>query len=128
MIRSALLLVALSSSLLLAACGKENPPAASKPAASVAAKPATSSLVKAAGVADKGWLAKAVADYPLKTCVVSGDEFGGSMGPALDYIFKQVGQPDRLVRFCCADCPDKFEKEPAKFLAMIDAAVAKMKK
>ncbi len=80
-------------------------------------------LVKA-DRADKGWLVKAVADYPLATCVVSGDKFGGSMGPALDYLWQQPGQPDRLVRFCCADCPPQFEKEPAKFLKLIDDAAA----
>ena len=95
-------------------------PAATKPADK--APPTASSLVKAA-IADKGWLAKAVADYPLDTCVVTGEKLT-DMGEPLNYIFKQAGQPDRLVRFCCGDCPPKFEKEPAKFLKMIDEATA----
>jgi hypothetical protein len=110
--------------LLAAGCAKTATPAGT---ASLAGKSALGSLVKA-DRADKGWLAKAVADYPLATCLVSGDKFGGSMGPALDYIWQQSGEPDRLVRFCCADCLPQFEKESAKFLKMIDAASAvKMK-
>jgi hypothetical protein len=96
--------------------------AATKPAG----KAPAAVLVKA-DAADKGWLAKAGADYPLDTCVVSGDKLG-DMGKPLEYIFKQAGQPDRLVRFCCGDCPPKFEKEPAKYLKIIDdAAAAKAK-
>ena len=38
---------------------------------------------------------------------------------------RPAGQPDRLVRFCCNDCLDDFQKTPAKFLAMIDTAKAK---
>ncbi len=77
---------------------------------------------------DAAWLAKAKADYPLKTCVVSDDEFGGSMGKAIDYVYQQAGQPDRLVRFCCKDCRKDFNKEPAKYLKLIDEAAAKAKK
>jgi len=61
------------------------------------------------------------ADYPLATCVVSGEELG-SMGEPFDYVHKAPGQPDRLVRFCCESCVKKFKKDPAKYLAKIDAA------
>jgi hypothetical protein len=50
---------------------------------------------------DAAWLAKAKADYPLKTCVVSDEEIGGKMGEGIDHVYKQEGKPDRLVRFCC---------------------------
>ena len=76
---------------------------------------------------DAAWLAKAQADYPLKTCVVSGEELGG-MGDAIDFVYQQTGQPDRLVRFCCKMCIAKFKKDPAKFLKEIDEAAAKAKK
>ena len=66
-----------------------------------------------------------IAAYPLTTCTVSGDKLGGSMGPAQGYVWRVAGQPDRLVRFCCNDCLDDFQKTPAKFLAMIDTAKAK---
>ena len=59
--------------------------------------------------------------YPLKTCVVSGGKLGG-MGKPVAYVYKQAGQPDRTVMFCCKACIRKFEKEPAKFLARLDAA------
>ena len=83
---------------------------------------------KSPAAPDAAWLAKAKATYPLKTCVVSDKEIGGSMGEGLDYIHKQDGQPDRLVRFCCKDCVDDFKKEPAKYLKLIDEAAAKAKK
>ena len=59
--------------------------------------------------------------YPLKTCVVSGGKLGG-MGQPVEYVSHQAGQPDRTVIFCCRACIKKFEKEPAKFLAKLDAA------
>ncbi len=78
---------------------------------------------------DPVWLAKAIAAYPLDTCVVGGDKLGGDMGPPVNHIFKQAGQPDRLVRFCCQGCVEDFTANPAKFLKMIDdATAAKAKK
>ena len=52
------------------------------------------------------------ADYPMDTCVVSGEKFGDEMGGPIDYV---IGT--RLVRFCCKDCVKMFEKNPAKYLA-----------
>jgi hypothetical protein len=64
--------------------------------------------------------------YPLTTCVVSGEALeGGDMGGPVDYIHKEEGKPDRLVRFCCSGCVKKFKKDPAKYLAKLDAAAAK---
>ena len=60
-------------------------------------------------------------DYPLTTCVVSGGKLGG-MGKPVTYIHKQAGQPDRTVMFCCKACIRKFEKDPAKYLAKLEAA------
>jgi hypothetical protein len=77
---------------------------------------------------DAAWLAKAKAAYPLKACVVSNEEIGGSMGEAIDYVYQQDGKPDRLVRFCCKDCVSDFKKEPAKYLKLIDEAAAQAKK
>ncbi len=73
--------------------------------------------------------AAAVAAYPLTTCVVSGDKLeDGDMGPPINYVYKEAGKPDRLVRLCCKGCIKKFNKEPAKYLKMIDdAAAAKAK-
>ena len=72
------------------------------------------------------WLAKAKAAYPLQTCVVSGDKLEvTSMGAPVDYIHKEAGKADRLVRFCCKDCVKDFKKDPAKYLKKIDDAAAK---
>jgi hypothetical protein len=77
---------------------------------------------------DAAWLAQARSEYPLKICVVSEEEIGGSMGEGIDHVYKQEGQPDRLVRFCCKDCRKDFDKNPAQYLKLIDEAAAKAKK
>ncbi len=59
--------------------------------------------------------------YPMNTCVVSGEELGG-MGDPYVYTYKEAGKPDREVRFCCKMCVGRFEKNPAKYLAKLDAA------
>jgi len=57
--------------------------------------------------------------YPLKTCVVSGEELG------------KMGEPFRLVhkgqeiKLCCKGCEKDFNKEPEKFLQKIAAAKGK---
>ncbi|MCC6680234.1 MAG: hypothetical protein IT445_04955 [Phycisphaeraceae bacterium] len=56
--------------------------------------------------------------YPLDTCVVSGEKLGGDMGEPIDFVFG-----NRLVRFCCSMCVGTFEKNPAKYLEKINAAV-----
>lgn len=73
--------------------------------------------------------AASVAAYPLTTCVVSGDKLeDGDMGPPINYVYKEASKPDRLVRLCCKGCIKKFNKEPAKYLKIIDdAAAAKAK-
>jgi YHS domain-containing protein len=75
---------------------------------------------------DAAWAAKARAAYPLKVCLTS-DEKLGSMGDNAEYIYREKGKPDRLIVFCCDGCEDDFKKEPAKYLAKLDAA-AKQKK
>lgn len=90
----------------------------------------TGTLIKAdaAGVSAE-WLAKAKAEYPLNTCMVSEDKLEeGDMGPPQDMVYRQEGHPDRLVRLCCNHCVRDFKKDPAKYLKMIDdAAAAKAK-
>ncbi|QDU82929.1 YHS domain protein [Planctomycetes bacterium Pla163] len=55
--------------------------------------------------------------YPLTDCVVTGEELGGAMGAPTEFV---IG--NRLVRLCCKGCVRKVRKDPARFLAMIDAA------
>lgn len=96
-------------------------------AASAHANNKHSSANKPAARADSDSLdvAKAKADYPLKTCVVSGDPLeGGDMGEPIDYVYKEDGKPNRLVRLCCKSCIRDFKKDPAKYLKAIDDAAA----
>jgi hypothetical protein len=59
--------------------------------------------------------------YPLTTCLVSGEALG-SMGETFVHLHKTEGQPDREVRLCCKGCLQKFAKDPAKYIAKLDAA------
>ena len=55
-------------------------------------------------------------DYPLTTCVISGEDLG-SMGPAKNVI---VGST--LVKLCCKGCVSKVAADPAKFIEMVNSA------
>jgi YHS domain-containing protein len=57
--------------------------------------------------------------YPLATCPVSGGKLG-SMGAPFVYVHE-----GREVRFCCKGCLPKFKADPAKYLAKVDATIAK---
>jgi YHS domain-containing protein len=60
--------------------------------------------------------------YPLNTCVVSGEKFGGDHGEP--FVFVHDG---REVKLCCKECKSDFDKETAKFVTKIDAAAKKVK-
>lgn len=98
--------------------------AAQKPAAieSSAASAPAGKLIRVSEK-DAAWAAKERKAYPLTVCVAS-DEDLGSMGDSPEYIYRVAGQRDRLVVFCCEGCEEDFLKEPAKYLAKIDAAKA----
>lgn len=57
--------------------------------------------------------------YPLKTCLVSGEELG------------KMGKPSRIVHegqeilFCCGGCEKDFRKDTAKFMKKIEEAPKK---
>jgi YHS domain-containing protein len=68
---------------------------------------------------DKAIIEKQRPGYPLTECVVGEAELG-SMGEPAEVI---VG--NRLIRYCCIGCHNGMKKEPAKFLAILDAAWAK---
>lgn len=88
-------------------------------AAAEAEQPKKESAATEKKLSDKDVIAQQLPGYPLKTCVVSGEELGG-MGSALDYVHE-----GRLVRFCCKSCISKFKKYPAKYLATLDEAAKK---
>lgn len=64
-------------------------------------------------------------DYPLKTCVVSGEPLNA--GEFITYTHRESGKPDRVVRLCCEGCIEDFRQNPEKFLKKIDAARPKPK-
>lgn len=74
---------------------------------------------------DATWVADQKAKYPTDACVVSEDKLGGDMGKPVDYIYRVEGKPDRLVTFCCKDCVKDFNKDPQKYLKILDEAAAK---
>jgi hypothetical protein len=70
---------------------------------------------------DAEWVVSARKAYPLKTCLTSDEELG-SMGESPEYIYRVEGKPDRLVVFCCDGCNGDFLRDPAPYLAKLDAA------
>jgi hypothetical protein len=85
----------------------------------------TGVLVPVDATIDKTWLAKARSDYPLTHCLVCGDKLD-SDGKSPEYVYRQSGKPDRLIRFCDEEeCVVSFEKGPEKYLKVIDNAAAK---
>jgi hypothetical protein len=58
--------------------------------------------------------------YPMKTCVVSDEALGGSMGEP--YVFTYKG---REIKMCCQDCRKEFDKNPAKYIKKLEAAEKK---
>jgi YHS domain-containing protein len=82
----------------------------------------TGELVRVNDKTDAAWLEHARAEYPINACVVSDEAFEDK---PKEYIYRQPGQPDRLVRFCCGDCADDFRKDPAKYLRALDEAAAR---
>lgn len=78
-----------AASLALASCGKDK-----------------------SGDADKDASASA-GEYPLTTCVVSGEKLG-SMGEPI--VREHNGT---TVKFCCDSCLPDFEKDPEKYIAKL---------
>lgn len=70
-------------------------------------KPQESTTTESAAEAPAG------KSYPLKTCLVSGEELG-SMGDPI--VITHEGQQ---IKFCCDKCLPKFEEDPAKYLSKL---------
>jgi mono/diheme cytochrome c family protein len=68
-------------------------------------------------IVDKALIESQRPGYPLTTCVVSGKPLGGEMGEPIEYLYGT-----RLIRFCCKECPAKFEENPTGYLSKLDAA------
>lgn len=72
--------------------------------------------------ADQAVIDAQLPSYPLDTCVVGGEGLD-SMGGA-----KNVVVEGRLIRVCCKGCIRAVKKDPAKFIAAVDAAVIEAQK
>lgn len=70
---------------------------------------------------DKAVIESQKAEYPMNTCVVSGEELG-DMGEPVDFV---IGT--RLVRFCCPMCIKQFEANPAHYLSKLDDSAGHQK-
>jgi hypothetical protein len=83
-------------------------------------------LIRVDDRTDNAWLSDARAKYPIDTCVVSGERLEDhAESKRQDMIYREPGKPDRLVRFCCKSCIKDFEKDPARYLKLLDEAAAK---
>jgi hypothetical protein len=91
---------------LAAGCSAKSEPAA--PAAAPSGAPAPAAALEPVKVEPSK-------DYPLKTCVVSGEELG-AMGDRVAY---KVG--DVEVQLCCKMCLGKLKADPQKYIAMVTA-------
>jgi len=60
-----------------------------------------------------GTLFAATKPYPLKVCLVTGEELG-SMGKPIVKVYDE-----QKIIFCCKSCIKKFEADPAKYLAKL---------
>jgi len=58
-------------------------------------------------------------NYPLTTCVVSGDQLGEMGKPVV------INYQGTDVQICCKECVASFQKDPAKYLARLKAAQPK---
>lgn len=70
---------------------------------------------------NKAVIAKQRPNYPLTTCLVSGEKLGGMGEPV------EIVRGNRLLRFCCKGCIPMFQKEPAKYLLLLKQAYEKQK-
>jgi hypothetical protein len=60
------------------------------------------------------------AAFPLKICIVTGDELGDE---PIDLTYK-----GRTIRLCCKSCARKFNANPEKYIAILDKQLAARKK
>jgi len=74
-------------------------------------------VVLLVGVSGLASAVDAVKPYPLKTCIVTGDDLDAD---ATVKVYK--GQE---IKLCCKKCIKKFDADPEKYLKEIDEAVKK---
>jgi YHS domain-containing protein len=69
-------------------------------------------------VIDQAVIEQQQADYPLTTCVVSGEGLADH-GEPIDRVYGT-----QLVRMCCQGCVSDFERDPARYLALLQRGEA----
>ena len=99
------LLVALSATLTFTLHSADTPPGPEAAKAAIVKTPE-----------EKTQAAEQAKTYPLKTCLVSGDNLGG-MGETIDCLYQ-----GKLIRFCCKGCIKSFNKNPEKYFKELEAA------
>ena len=52
-------------------------------------------------------------------CPVSGQKVGGSMGPVVEYEYK-----GKIYNFCCTMCLKDFQKDPEKYVKIVNEMMA----
>lgn len=73
----------------------------------------TALLLLVSCTSSSGITGSASKPYPLRTCLVTGNDLD-SMGGAVTKVYK--GQE---IKFCCKPCVKKFEANQAKYLARL---------
>ena len=71
---------------------------------------------------DAAVVAKQEKNYPIDTCLISGEKLG-SMGDSVNFVMG-----NRLYRLCCKMCKKKVKAEPSKYRAMLDSGAKPKKK
>jgi YHS domain-containing protein len=66
---------------------------------------------------DDAIIAKQKPGYPLETCIVSGEAFGGEMGDPVDFIYD-----NQYFKLCCKGCIKDIKKDPAKYMQKLETA------
>jgi YHS domain-containing protein len=112
------LLSAASLSLLAAGCAapKEAAPASPTGAPPKEAEKESARPAGGGGGEEEVMFVPLSKDYPLKTCVVSGEDLMED-GHPVAIVYQGIE-----VQFCCKDCVAKFTKNPAPYLAKLKAA------
>ena len=93
-----------------------------------AAVMAISTISRADGTNSTAAASSKPTPYPLDHCVVSGEKFGGDMGPPIVFIYQDKAKGiNQEIKFCCPMCKPTFLKDPDKYMEIIREAEAKAK-
>ena len=123
--------LSVATALLIGGCGNQEPasPSGSAETPESQSREGLSGMMNeaesAAGkMAESGEAAaEAMADtvevYPLKVCVVSGEELGSMGDPVV------IEHEGTTVKFCCKNCVPDFKEDPSKYLSKLTEAQPK---